>query len=269
MIVYKKISLFYVLIFFCFSKSFSQIKEEVQIEQTKNGQTETYHKIMLIPYDPNFYLSDAEQEIIEATKKDPKQVRESFRRTIDLYIQHGFSRLRPCISLLNDADSIPSLQEALINIYSKTGYRYGNPMPLPYKPETNDSLSKQNKKAVKETFDSRTAQQYITFKGDAKYMNAVISKPEVLEELFKEYGTDIFVFINQFEIKTNYNSCLNIANKIYKREIMLHFSVFEKNGKQIAGAYATTFFPSDSNNAFDIMKNCFPELARFVRMCVP
>lgn len=227
------------------------------------------HRIMLIPYDPQFYLSDADHDIMEATKKDPAKVRESFRKTVDLYIQHAIGSFRPCISLLNDADSLPQLNEALMLIYSKTGYRYEKAMPLPMQKERADSINKAFKKMSKENIDSRTAQQYQMHPPDAKYMNAVISKPEILQQLHSEYGTDIFVFLNQFEIKTNYKNCLDIANKIYQRELMIHFSVFDKNGEQIAGSYAMSTFPSDSNNAAEIMKNCFPEIARLIAGCIP
>lgn len=255
--------------FFIPGASYSQNKEELAIETEVDSSAAVYHKVMLIPYDPQFYLSDAEQDIREATKKDPPVIRESFRKNIDYNIKRAINKYRPCISLLNDVDSFPALKEVLMEIYSRTGYRYDKPMPIPVKPEKADSVEKKNIKPNKETLDSRTAPQYIAVKGDAQYMNTVLSKPGILNDFFSQYGTDLFVFVNQFEIKTNYSSCLDIANKIYKREILLHFSVFDKNGKQLAGTYITSYFPSDSNNAFDIMKNCFPELAKFVAMCTP
>lgn len=227
------------------------------------------HHIMIIPYDPQFYLSDADHDIMEATKKEPGIVRESFRKTVDLYIQHAIGSFRPCISLLNDADSMPELKEALMMVYSKTGYRYEKAMPLPVQKERVDSVNKALKKMSKENADSRTAHNYHVLPPDAKYMNAVISKPEILQELFSAYGTDIFVFLNQFEIKTNYKNCLDIANKIYQRELLIHFSVYDYTGKQIAGSYAMSTFPSDSNHASDIMKNCFPEIARLIAGCIP
>lgn len=227
------------------------------------------HRILIIPYDPQFYLSDADHDIMDATKKEPGKVREAFRKTVDLYVQHAIGSFRPCISLLNDADSLPQLNEALMIAYSKTGYRYEKAMPLPVQKERMDSVNKALKKLSKENTDSRTAHNYHVPPPDAKYMNAVVGKPEILQELFSEYGTDIFVFLNQFEIKTNYKNCLDIANKVYQRELMIHFSVYDYTGKQIAGSYAMASFPSDSNHASDIMKNCFPEIARLIAGCIP
>jgi hypothetical protein len=264
----KKI-LFLPAIAFCYSINFLFAQQaELKVENT-SADSILYHKVMLIPYDPLFYLSDAEQDIIEQTKKEPQLIRESFRRTIDLDIKLAVEKSLPCISMLYDADSIPSLKDALSLVYSKTGYRYEKPMPLPFHPEKKDTLKNKKNPLEKESYDSKTAAQYITVKGTDQYMNAVVNKPSVLNDLYRQYGTDIFIYVNQFEIKTNYKSCLDIANKIYKRELMLHFSVYDKNGKQLAGAYAMSFFPSDSNNAYDIMRGCFPDIGRFVANCIP
>jgi hypothetical protein len=264
--IYK--NLFLTLLFaFYICSVYSQGKEELQIVSAA-ADTLIPHKVMLIPFDPLYYLSDAEQDIIEQTKKDPEKIRDSFRRTIDYNIKQAILKHYPCISLLNDVDSMPSLKEVLILVYSKTGYRYDKVMPTLISQGATDTLKKK-KNNSSEIKDSKIAAEYVTVKGDAQYMNAVIKKPTVLNELYNQYGTDVFVFVNQFEIKTNYNSCLDIANKIYKRELMLHFSIFNKEGKQLAGSYAMSFFPSDTNAASDIMKNCFPDIARFVAACIP
>ena len=36
------------------------------------------HRILLIPYDPRFYLSDADKDIAEETRKDPETIRNYF-----------------------------------------------------------------------------------------------------------------------------------------------------------------------------------------------
>ncbi|MBL0342243.1 MAG: hypothetical protein IPP71_15845 [Bacteroidetes bacterium] len=51
--------------------------------------------------------------------------------------------------------------------------------------------------------------------------------------------------------------------------MMVHFTIYDKSGKIIAGSYATSFFPSDSNHANKIMGDCFPELAGYIAGCLP
>ena len=48
--------------------------------------------------------------------------------------------------MLYDADSIPSLKDALSLIYARTGYQYEQPMALPFQTEKRDSSLKKTKK---------------------------------------------------------------------------------------------------------------------------
>ena len=92
----------------------------------------------------------------------------------------------------------------------------------------------------KDNYDSKIATGYIPVEDNALYMHAVIPNAKSLfKELNEQYNADIFVFITQMEIKTNYKTCLDIANKIYRREVMLHFSVYDINGNLLAAASGT------------------------------
>jgi hypothetical protein len=140
---------------------------------------------------------------------------------------------------------------------------------MPFKKEKADTAREKKNPLLRDAHDSRIAAQYLPLPEEDQYMNAVLTDAAFLSALHETYGTERFVFVNQFEIRTNYKSCLDIANKIYQREILLHFSVFDQKGKQLAGACVKSSFPSDSNNAYDIIRNCFSELAGYVAMCTP
>src|SRR5688572_12025739 len=60
------------------------------------------HRVMLIPYDPRYYLSDADRDIIEQSKIAPDKIRSDFRHNIDYNVQRSISGSYHCISLLND-----------------------------------------------------------------------------------------------------------------------------------------------------------------------
>lgn len=227
------------------------------------------HKVMLIPYDSKYYLSDADRDIAEQSKLEPVKFRSDFRHSIDRNIQRAIRGSYECISLLND--TADELEVTLQKVLSRTGYRYEKTIPITPKPlDENNEVIKIKNTSSKEHEDSKTASQYIPVKNNAMYMNAVVSKPtELFTELYDQYQADIFVFITQLEIKTNYSSCMDIANKIYRREVMVHFSVYDKQGRLLAGSYATSFFPSNSNNSNKIIGDCFPELARYIAGCLP
>lgn len=227
------------------------------------------HKVMLIPLDPRYYLSDADRDISEQSKTDAVKFRSDFRHSIDRDVQRAVRGSYECISLLNDTADI--LEETLYQVIGRTGYRLEKTIPITPKPIDDDQVIIKTKNSnAKEHEDSKTASQYIPVKNNAMYMNAVVSKPQDLfKELYDQYQADIFVFITQMEIKTNYSSCMDIANKIYRREVMLHFTIYDKEGRLLAGSYATSFFPSNENNANKIIGDCFPELARYVAGCLP
>ncbi len=227
------------------------------------------HKVMLIPYDAKYYLSDADRDIAEQSKLEPAKFRADFRHSIDRNVQRAIRGSYECISLLND--TADALEETLHRVLGRTGYRLEKTIPITPKPlDEDDAVIKPKPVNTKEHEDSKTASQYIPVKDNAMYMNAVVSKPvELFTELYDQYQADLFVFITQLEIKTNYSSCMDIANKIYRREVMVHFAIYDKQGRLLAGSYATSFFPSNSNNSNKIIGDCFPELARYVAGCLP
>lgn len=227
------------------------------------------HKVMLIPYDARYYLSDADRDIQEQSKTEAVKFRSNFRYSIDRNVQRAIRGSYECISLLND--TADALEETMYKVLGRTGYKYEKAIPITPKPVVEDLVvSKIKVNATKDHEDSKTASQYIPVKNNAMYMQAIVSKPqELFSELYDQYQADLFVFITQMEIKTNYSSCLDIANKIYRREVMLHFTIYDKGGNLLAGSYATSYFPSDSNNANKIIGDCFPELSRYVAGCLP
>ncbi len=226
-------------------------------------------KVMLIPYDHRYYLSDADRDIMDQSKMEPVKFRNDFRHNIDRHVQRSISGSYYCISLLND--TADALEETMHKVLSRTGYKYEKAIPITPKSDGDEKAGAKLKKTdASQHNDFNTATQYIPDEKDAVYMRAIVNKPnELFDELNKTYDADYFVFLTQLDIKTNYNSCLDIANKIYRREVKLHFTIYDKQANLIAGTYATTFFPSNSNHANKIIGDCFPELGKFVASCLP
>ena len=214
------------------------------------------HKILLIPYDPHYYLSDADRDISDQSNQSATNIRSLFRSETDRNIYRALAQHQSCISLMEDSDA--NLYNDAVELLSKTGFAYDTP-------------TIKEKKKLKEKLhwpaddktqsDSRTASQYVNDDVSKKYMKAILYKPELLQNMATKYDFNLFVFVTQFEIKTNYASCIDIANKIYKREIFLHFTVYDSDGNLVAGNFSKTSFPSDSNNANKIIGECFPQLA--------
>lgn len=240
----------------CFSIAHAQEQKELQLEKKEIKKDSIEHSVMLIPYDPRFYLSDADKEISEATKKDLSLIRRTMHSRSEWYTYRAIRKKYPTVSLLQN-DTIEAYIEAAGSLFSNSNFEYAKPM---VKAPATTSMQ-YNKNQERENDDSRIASQYLNDDSKAQFMKAYFNKKEVLDKLYHQFGTDLFVFLTQLEIKTNYKSCLDIANKIYQREVMLHFTVYDKTGKLLGGNYAVAFIPSDVNNMDEIIAKCFPELA--------
>ena len=220
------------------------------------GDTLPFKKVLLIPYDPHYYLSDADRDIAEQTNQDPQSIRKMFRSETDRCVYRAIKQKQTCISLMEDSSA--SLYNDAVQLLSHTGFAYDIPT-IKEKRNIKDRLHLNAESNVQ--VDSRVASQYINDDASKKYMKAVLNKPEMLNAMAGKYDFDVFVFVTQFEIKTNYASCLDIANKIYKREVLLHFTIYDRYGNLVAGNFSKSFFPSDNNNANKIIGECFPQLA--------
>ena len=213
------------------------------------------HHILLIPYDPRFYLSDADRDIAEVTRKTPDLIRETFHNRSEWFAWRELKHHYPTVSLLQH-DSLDAYVQAAGSVFAVTAFEYAKPTVKSHTinlPESN-----------KEALDSRIASSYLNTDDHKLYMKADIRNKSVLDSLANQFGTDIFVFLTQFEIKTNYKSCLDIANQIYEREIRLHFTIYDRNGKLINGNYAVATIPSNVNQMDEIILKCFPLLAKGV-----
>lgn len=216
--------------------------------------------ILLVPFQPEYYLSDAERDIMEQTKRSPEEYRNYFRKTLDLKIQAELEVYGPCVSLLQDTSKRG--RQLLAQFYAKAGYSYANPVGK--RSPSKSEIKKQKKKFTLQP-DAHTAPQSITTRGDSKFMQLELNDTTFLDYLFQLYQSDYIVSINQFEIKTNYNSCIDIANKIYRRELLIHYSILKADGKQVRGNFCMEFFPSSSNSDREIVERTFPGIASCIK----
>ncbi|MBL0342244.1 MAG: hypothetical protein IPP71_15850 [Bacteroidetes bacterium] len=90
------------------------------------------HKVMIIPYDPRYYLSDADRDILEHSTLDATTFRSNFRHNIDRHVQRSIGAGYQCISLLND--TVDAYEETLYKVLGRTGYRYEKAIPITPKP---------------------------------------------------------------------------------------------------------------------------------------
>ena len=227
------------------------------IARIAQSQETVNTSILLIPYQPEFYLSDAERDIMAQSTRTPEEYRTYFRKVLDLKLMAELETIGPVYSMLQDTSTAG--RKDLQRYYGTTGFSYADPVGprIPDKKE----IRKEDKKI--ELFNNQhAAPQTITTRGDTKFMQAEPTDTTFLAALASRHQATYIISINQLEIKTNYNTCIDIANKVYRREVILHYSILTPNGKQVRGNYLMEFFPSDSNRDSDIVERVFPLLAK-------
>ncbi|MFN5345627.1 MAG: hypothetical protein ACK5B3_00255 [Bacteroidota bacterium] len=226
----------------------------VLVYASTNAQDSASTKILLVPFNPDMYLSDIEQDIIQNTKMTPNEYRAYFRRTLDLKLQGELKSYSPTVSLMGD--EVDNDKKELREFYVQAGYSYMEPV--------GKGLGKITDKK-KSIFEKKTAEDkaplYITTRGDDKFMNAVISDKTYFSELMTANNCNYMASINQLEFKTNYSSCIDLSRQIYRRELIIHYSIWDSSAKLLEGNFLVVYFPSDLNKPQEIAEKTFKSIS--------
>jgi hypothetical protein len=226
----------------------------VLVSVISNAQDSASTKILLVPFNPDMYLSDIEQDIIQNTKMLPEEYRAYFRRALDSKIQGELKSYRPTVSLMGDQEGDD--KKELREFYAQAGYSYMEPVGK----GVGKAIDKKKGLFEKKTTEEK-APLYITTRGDDKFMNAAVTDKENFKGLLSVNGCNYAVSINQFEIKTNYSSCIDLSRKLYRRELIIHYSIWDANAKLIGGNFLVVYFPSDVNKPQEIVDKTFKSIA--------
>ncbi len=219
-------------------------------------QEEKNISILLLPYPPEFYLSDAERDIVKQSNRSSEECQTYFRKTLDLKIQAELEALGPCVSMLQDTTA--KGRKLLEQFYEKTAYFYSDPVGPRVQ---NEPASQKKNKTGSGIFGTERTLHSTTNGAESQFMKAENKDTVFLAGLAQLSQTNLFICINQFEFKTNYNSCIDIGNNIHQRELIIHYSVFKRDGKQILGNYLREVFPSNESRDREIAERLFPSIA--------
>ncbi|TAH26417.1 MAG: LysM peptidoglycan-binding domain-containing protein [Cytophagales bacterium] len=213
-------------------------------------------QVLIIPFDPYLYFSDADDEMAAASNMHRTKIRQVFRRRMNALLDYpGYENIHLLGGKAND-----SLSD-LNKIYSSVTYNYQEiinnpnyiaPVASENKTTTNANkswLQKQKEKIVVE----ESSKKSMAARDNGKYFGVVIRNPEFFNYFNRKYNTDYYIFINQFEVKTNYENCLDRAVHNFDRTFTTHFSIFNSSGKQIAGNKFKLLYNSNSNNVQQIV----------------
>ena len=222
--------------------------------------------IVLIPFAPEYYLSDADRDICAASNLEPVQLQHDLRVILDRKLAAALETLGSCATPCSDSSKASRL--LLGRFYDRTAYSYQEAVGrrILAKQKGRENTSKRQPKAGGDRPSAEMdATQALANRGDGKYMSAEPRDTSLLAAIRSTYGGNWIVSINQLDIRTNYNSCIDIINGVYTREVLVHYSLFDPRGKEVRGDFALATFPSNDNRIGNITDRCFVQIANEIR----
>ncbi len=234
------------ILFIFISGSFYAKAQEEGTRNTAKKNIEITGEIMLIPFEPNLYISEIDMKINEKTKWNFEKIRENFRHQLDNQLKLKLQNTATVVSFYTDS---LKMWKDLEYIYKSTTIYYD----LISKPSSSTASIK-NQKGIK------NGQIAVEINDEKKFMNTKITDKELLGYLNKKYKSEYFVFINELDIRNNPDS-YDIASDTYQRETIVHYSILDKTGKTISAGISTSNFSSQINEPKKIVSLYFAPIA--------
>ena len=206
---------------------------------------------LLIAYPPVMHLSDADAEIARRSGINVRQARSVMRNSITerlaLRLRESF-----CVRHLTEAGTAKE-KDDLNNFYDSENF-YMSSRDTSLKLFASEPAQGEN--PYFDMFRKNASPVY-----ESSYMNVSLAKPVLFEELSASYQADCFVVLTQLQIKTHYDECMDISHRVFRREFLLHFAVFDAQGNQTGGNAVSYEAGSDVNTINKITYDIFPQLA--------
>ncbi|MBK9524556.1 MAG: hypothetical protein IPO39_07305 [Bacteroidetes bacterium] len=209
--------------------------------------------ILVIPYMPAMHLSDADFDIAEESEMDQGEIRTRLRSGLVKALNKQFSEIYDI--RVPEQDFVEQDMRDMDIIYHSLAFEQDTIYPVKH-PQKDSTLLK------KKLFRKSDNKSYKPI--DKNYMNVVVRDPGLLPDMAKKYNNDYFIFLNELDIKTHFDDCINLAMKIYQREIKVHYTIFDRTGKQVYGDVAVVQFPSNENRVDELANQNFPKVADYV-----
>lgn len=241
----------FVVLNLCIIASFGQTKT-ISDKGKNEREDPSLHKVMIIPFEPRLYLSEIDHNINAETKLTGKEIKYKFRDGINEQLFKAFKSAKyNVVDLMEDTAKYRKDTEG---IYQYLTYEY---QKIP------DQANYQPPKKEKEEKKIEKGQLNIETDLESRFMNAKMPNSKVFPALNGKYKTDVFVFINELEIKASGNKSPSDlgGSGNSNRRIVVHYTVYTKDYKEINSGTAETDFEPSLNNPKKIIDKYFAKVA--------
>ncbi len=224
----------------------------ISTKTTAAKSANTKHKVMIIPFEPRMYLGEIDMYINQETKQSAKQIRATFRDGIN---EQLYKALKPHYSVVDLMDDTVKTRKDIEKIYQYLGYDYQKV------PDQNNYTPPKKEKEEKGITNGQIT---VGTNSDQRFMNAKVKSPKLVPYLYDKYKTDIFVFINQLDIKGSAANGPAELAATGSRKIILHYTVYTYDAVELNSGIVEQDFPVDLNNPAKIIGTYFSKIAQTI-----
>ena len=280
----KKVSLIllaFALVISSTSNIYAQSISDDSLEPVVNEDTK-YQKMLIVPFEERMYFSNIDGSLAKMSGKTSNEIRQTFRYNLQysLVMQVRAHSSLGVVSLLS-SDKV-EIQEDLVNVYAAIGYEYKD-MPVVKDTTTSGKAEKtvDNIKAKFKSFKKKDKKQQPTSHvtngeltsvvayNTEKYMATKIVNPELLGYLQSKYEAELFLFINQIDIKAASLGQEEIWSGYDDREVKVHFTIINSAGKVILSTAYKSRFSSQVTDMNEIISECIDDIAKQIAVNSP
>ncbi|MCJ8165201.1 LysM peptidoglycan-binding domain-containing protein [Pontibacter sp. E15-1] len=229
----------------------------------------TKSRILVIPFDPYLYFSDADYEIARQSHIPRQNVRHVFRNRLNAMLApQGYETIHLLGGVYRDSVS------ELNRVYKSLNYSYQDNKQSRYNHQPTVRDEKEGAaawmKRQKEKLGLKEGEGEISIAQDpSKHFGVKVKDPNFFSYFNGQYGIDYYVFINQFEVKTVYENCLDRAAENYERDFLVHYSIYDSNGELVSGNKVNIPYQSNINDVQHIVSENMPTMAKRVLADLP
>lgn len=214
-------------------------------------------KILIIPFEKKLFYCDIMRDLTEVNQLTQQEIYDRLRNEIQLSLKAALKDSMETATFLN-TDSITD--EDLINIYTVLSYKFV-PVPIEEVVDEKGKAKKAKKKPEpKKEVGVHNGQVIAERQVVERYMNAYLKSHEVLHQFYVKYGINKFLFINQMDVKMDLTDP-ETAFVDPKRLVAIHYTIMDKDGKQISGGLASVPFPATESRLNYIIGGNFYKLS--------
>lgn len=209
------------------------------------------HKVMLIPFEPKLYMSEVDRTIHAETKLSAREIKYKFRDGLNDQLYKAFKAAKyNVMDLMGDTLKYKKDTEG---IYQYLSYEY-----LKVPDQNNYKAPKKDKEEKK----IEKGQIVVETNSERRFMEARIINPKVVPLLYGKYKTDLFVFINQLDLKASGSKEPgDLGPENPNRKIVVHYTVYTYDAKEINSGIAEEEFDPALNNPKKIVEKHFSKIA--------